>query len=223
MTSHGEKFREVRDSAQFAEIFIVSRETLDRLELYDSLIRKWQPTINLVAPRTLEAVWHRHFADSAQLIEFIPETAKTLVDLGSGGGFPGLVLAIMLAPAGKVRCRLIEADQRKAAFLREVVRQTAITVDITVSRIENPETQAMVGGADVVTARALAPMGRLLALAQPYFGSHSTGIFLKGRDTERELKEAASDWCFESSASESVTGGGGQVVVVRRLKSRTEG
>lgn len=219
----GSEIGEIRGPDDFAAAFKVSRETLDRLKTYETLLRQWQPVVNLVATGTLDGVWHRHFADSAQLSPLVPENAQKLVDLGSGAGFPGLVLAILLAETGVARCSLVEADQRKAAFLREVVRRTGIAVDIIVSRIENTETQAIVGTADVVVARALAPMGRLLSLAKSYYGPETVGIFLKGRDLQRELDEALRVWSFEAQLSESWTGGGGQIAVIRRLMAKTEG
>lgn len=171
----------------FQAAFRVSRETIDRLRLYAGLLERWQKAVNLVAPSTLGQVWHRHFADSAQLARLVPPQAKSLVDLGSGAGFPGLVMALILAETRPVKTWLIEADQRKAAFLADVKRQTGIAVDILSTRIESPETQAKVGQVDVVTARALAPLDRLLALARPYFGAHTLGLFLKGREVASEL------------------------------------
>ena len=123
----------------FADFFVVSRETVDRLAIYERLLRQWQKAVNLVAPSTLGEIWHRHFADSAQLAALVPPTAKNLADLGSGAGFPGLVLAIMLADRAGFRVRLIESGQRKAAFLAEVSRQVGVPVDILPTRIESDE------------------------------------------------------------------------------------
>jgi 16S rRNA (guanine527-N7)-methyltransferase len=214
---------EIRSAEDFGRAFEVSRETLEKLEVYDLAIRKWQLAVNLVAPATLGQLWHRHFADSAQLVRFVPENARRLVDLGSGGGFPGLVLAILLAEAGLVQVVLVESDQRKAAFLREVARQTGVAVDIIVSRIENTETQSIVGTADVVTARALAPLGRLFSLSKAYFGPGTVGLFLKGREVEQELAEARREWDFDAQLADSLTGGGGKIAVVRHLGAKTEG
>ncbi len=213
----------IKDSIDFAAAFEVSRETLDKLKVYESLLLQWQQAINLVAPASLEYRWQRHFADSAQLLAILPENTRRLVDLGSGAGFPGLVLAILAAEGGRIETTLIEADQRKAAFLREVARKAGIAVDIVVSRIENTETQAMVAPADVVTARALAPLNRLFALAKPYMYPHSVGVFLKGRGARQELDEARKCWVFEADLIESQTGGSGSVVVVRCLAAKTEG
>jgi 16S rRNA (guanine527-N7)-methyltransferase len=205
----------------FADFFGVSRETADRLVVYEGLLRQWQNAVNLVAPRTLGDVWHRHFADSAQLAALVPPTAKSLVDLGSGGGFPGLVLAIMLADRPGFRVRLIESGQRKAAFLAEVSRRVGVPVDILSTRIESDETHASVGRADVVTARALARLDRLLGLAAPLFGPETVGLFLKGREAADEIGEARGAWQFDAELVASVTEATGSVVVIRRLAAQT--
>jgi 16S rRNA (guanine527-N7)-methyltransferase len=204
----------------FAAAFGVSRETVDRLVVYETLLRQWQRAVNLVAPSTLAEVWHRHFADSAQLAALVPPAAKSLADLGSGAGFPGLVLAIMLAERPHFRVRLIESDQRKAAFLREATRRSGAPVDILPTRIECDETQASVGRVDVVTARALAPISRLLGLAVPLFGPETVGLFLKGRGAEREIEEARAGWRFEVRLVASVTEASGRVVVIRHLRRK---
>ncbi|HXF52903.1 MAG TPA: 16S rRNA (guanine(527)-N(7))-methyltransferase RsmG [Hyphomicrobiaceae bacterium] len=204
----------------FSAAFGVSRETVHRLACYEALLRRWQRAVNLVAPSTLTEIWHRHFADSAQLAPLIPVSVKNLVDLGSGGGFPGLVLAIMLADRPNLRVRLIESDQRKAAFLRDVSRHTGVPVDIVPSRIECEETQASVGSADVVTARALAPLDRLLELAAALFGSETVGLFLKGRAAAREVSDARIRWRFDAELVGSVTEASGSVVVIRQLRRK---
>lgn len=207
----------------FARQFDVSRETLDRLKLYADLLTTWQKTINLVAPATLPDLWQRHMADSAQLVAHIPADAHSLIDLGSGGGFPGLVLAIMFADRPGFRATLVESDQRKAAFLREVARQSAIAVDILSTRIEAPETHAKVRGIDVVTARALAPLDRLLGWSVPYHRSDTIGLFLKGRDAEAEVETASVRWSFEVALRPSLTEPDARIVIVRRLKAKGEG
>ncbi|HRO50259.1 MAG TPA: 16S rRNA (guanine(527)-N(7))-methyltransferase RsmG, partial [Hyphomicrobium sp.] len=147
----------IRSAEAFREVFGVSRETADRLAVYEGLLRTWQRTINLVSPATLEDAWHRHFADSAQLLNFSPLDAKNWLDLGSGAGFPGLVLAILLAErAPEAHMTLVESDSRKAAFLREVARKTGVAVEIRVERSENTATQAKSQIRDAITARALA-------------------------------------------------------------------
>ena len=221
---------EVVTSDDFAAQFLVSRETLGRLNLYESLLRRWQPAVNLVAPATLDYIWHRHFADSAQLLALVPDSARTLVDLGSGAGFPGLVLAIMLAdklPAGGAgngltRVILVESDTRKAAFLREVARQTGVAVDILSTRIENSETQSRIGVVDVVSARALAPLDRLLGLASPLFGAETVGVFPKGREAQAEIEAARAAWSFDATLVSSVTDAHASIVVIRNLGGKVE-
>jgi len=207
----------------FQAKFGISNEVREKLEIYEALLKRWQKTINLVAPSTLDEIWHRHFADSAQLWPLRPPAAKTWLDLGSGAGFPGLVLAILGSEASQTRHILVESDNRKAAFLREVARQTAVPVDILCMRIENPETHAKVGVADCVTARALAPLSRLVEIAAPYFASSTVGMFLKGRDSAAEIKTAAQDWHFAFELIPSVTEEDGRVVLLKALKPRTEG
>jgi 16S rRNA (guanine527-N7)-methyltransferase len=206
----------------FARSFAVSRETLDKFETYADLLKHWQKTINLVAPSTLGDIWHRHFADCAQLMRHAPEGSKIWLDLGSGAGFPGLVLAILGAEKGGSRHILVESDSRKAAFLREVARVTSTPVDILCTRIESQETQAKVISASCVTARALAPMPRLAGLVAPYFASGTLGLFLKGREVAAELEEAGRTWDFACDLRPSVTEPEGRVVLLSALK-RKEG
>jgi 16S rRNA (guanine527-N7)-methyltransferase len=215
----------IKTAEDFAGYFSVSRETLDRLAVYATLLRQWQKTINLVAPSTLDDIWGRHFADSAQLLALAPAAAKQWVDLGSGAGFPGLVLAIMLAGrdgAGAAHVSLIESDSRKAAFLREVARTVGVPVDILCERIEKSATQAKVESIDVVTARALAPLPRLLELSAPYFSSATVGLFLKGQDVQAEVEAAHHVWDFTADLAPSVTDRNGRIVVVRGLTANTE-
>ncbi len=203
--------------SDFAHVFGVSRETVDRLRTYADLLKRWQKAVNLVAPSTLSEIWDRHFADSAQLATLIPDGTKRHVDLGSGGGFPGLVLAIMLADRGGVSTVLVESDQRKCAFLREVARNTGIAVEIVAQRIETPATSAKVGAVDVVTARALAPLNDLFALSAPLWTESTLGLFLKGRSVDQEILDARQHWQFEHRLIPSMTQAGAAVVEVRNL------
>jgi 16S rRNA (guanine527-N7)-methyltransferase len=207
----------------FAEAFDVSRETLDRLATYEALLKHWQKTINLVAPSTLGEIWHRHFADSAQLLRLAPPGATFWVDMGSGAGFPGLVIAILLAGRGDpFRMVLIESDSRKAAFLGEVARKTGVAVEILVERIEKTATQNKFGPIDVVTARALAPLPRLLELVAPIFSPRSLGLFLKGKDAAAEVEQARARWSFDCRLVPSLTDGAGRVVVIENLYALKE-
>ena len=171
---------------QFAGQADVSRETLARLKRYAEMLEKWNRRINLVGRGTIEDLWRRHMLDSAQLLPLIPPDAGSLADLGSGAGFPGLVLAI----CGVKNVHLIEADRKKCAFLREVARETDTPVTIHNKRIEEIESFQ----ADIVTSRALAPLPKLLDMAAPFTKKHSILLFLKGRSADGELTEAAKEW-----------------------------
>lgn len=212
----------IANPESFQTAFGISRETRDRLVIYADLLRRWQKTINLVAPSTLGDVWHRHFADSAQLWQYAPTDARTWLDIGSGAGFPGLVLAIMGAETGATRHILVESDNRKVAFLREVARESGIAVDILCMRIENLETRAKVKSVDCVTARALAPLPRLVEIAAPYFAPATLGLFLKGREVAAEVEEAARNWQFAYELKPSVTDADARVVLLKALKPKRE-
>lgn len=168
-----------------------------KLECYRILIIKWQGTINLVGARSLSDIWRRHFLDSAQLIDQIPDAAHRVVDLGSGGGFPGLVLAILGAP----EVVLIESDARKASFLREAARLIDAPATILTGRIE----QITPLKADVVTARACAPLKKLIDYAERHRSPGGFGLFLKGKRVDEELTEARKHWNmrFEKFSSRS--------------------
>ena len=225
------EIRQIATPGDFAAVFDVSRETIEWLEVYAALLRQWQKAVNLVAPSTLDAVWHRHFADSAQIVRLAPRSAHSWVDLGSGAGFPGLVVAILLAGAPSPRLRgegvaprvtLIESDSRKCAFLREVARKTGVTVEILSARIELPATQAKLDSPEVVSARALAPLDRLLGLAAPLFTPATVGVFLKGRDAATEVEIAAKAWTFAVEMVPSITEATGRVVVIRDLQPKSK-
>jgi 16S rRNA (guanine527-N7)-methyltransferase len=178
----------------------VSRETADQLQALVETLARWQRTINLVGRTTLDDVWVRHILDSAQLKVLIPDEAKSLADLGSGGGFPGLVVAALRSD---LPVTLIEADARKAAFLGEAARRMGLAMPpkIVVDRIEVAEPAK----ADVVTARALAPMGQLLAWASSHKTDTAICLFHKGKGWQAELNEAMKDWDIASRPFSSVT------------------
>ncbi len=217
---------EIKNKEPFQEYFKVSRETLERLVVFESILKKWQGTINLVSPGSLDNVWHRHFADSAQVLSLAPEDARNWVDLGSGAGFPGLVLAILRAGRGlesdQVAHVLIESDQRKAAFMREVARQTGVTVDIIVERIELSSTHDRISSVDIITARALAPMSRLIGLSADLFAKGGLGLFLKGRGVGDEVAFAKSEWRFDFRLVPSVTDPEGRIVVVENVETKAK-
>jgi 16S rRNA (guanine527-N7)-methyltransferase len=218
---------EITGPERFQEYFGISRETLELLKVYEETLRCWQKTINLVAPSTLDHIWERHFADSAQLLRLAPPEVKSWVDLGSGAGFPGMVIAILLAenrPSGAPPVvRLIESDARKAAFLGEIARRTAVAVDIVHGRIELSSTQANFEPVEVVTARALAPLARLFALSCRFFGSDTLGLFPKGREVEREIETARKDWNFDVRLEQSLTDTEGRIAVVEHLAAKSKG
>jgi len=164
----------------------VSRETLERLQIYSETLIKWNKKVNLVSRSTVDELWHRHFLDSAQLYPLFPRNSKVLLDLGSGAGFPGMVLAIM----GASEVHLVESDRRKVEFLREVARLTNVAVHIYNARIEALEPFPV----DIVTARALAPLSDLLSWSAPFLGAESQCFFLKGRNVEDELTTTHNIW-----------------------------
>ena len=194
----------------------VSRETWARLEALTELLVKWQKTINLVSPSTLPQVWTRHVADSLQVAELVPAGAKTVVDLGSGGGFPGLVIA---AARPDTYVHLIESDQRKAAFLREAARAMRVPVSVHNQRIESA-LDSWPHGADAVTARALAPLKELLGLAAPLLKAGTVGIFAKGREINEELAQAEAVWNLNHEMIPSRTEDGARLLVVSALTPR---
>jgi len=169
----------------FADSADVGPAILDRFRIYADLLVKWQRAINLVGPSTLADPWRRHFLDSAQLMPLIPPGSRTLVDCGSGAGFPGMVLALLGIP----EVHLIESDHRKAAFLANVSRETGTPVTVHATRVEKVDPFI----ADVVTARALAPLDRLLGMVRPFVGSRTISLFPKGQDVVSELTAATKD------------------------------
>jgi len=181
----------------------VSRETLERLEIYAALVAKWNPKINLVSRKSLEDLWSRHFVDSAQVFGLAgPNPHGLWADLGSGGGFPGAVIAILAAGAGAgLRVTLIESDQRKAAFLRTVSRETAVPFEVRAERIETLPPL----GADILSARALAPLTDLLGFAERHLGSGGFALFPKGETHAQELHEAQNRWRFTCETATSCT------------------
>jgi 16S rRNA (guanine527-N7)-methyltransferase len=218
----------ISGSIAFATAFGASARSIERLTVYAATLELWQKRINLVAPSTIADVWHRHFADSAQILSLAPPSFKIWADLGSGAGFPGLVVAILLAERpDPPRVVLIESDQRKAAFLGEVVRRTdlasAISVDILCMRIESEATRGMLATADVVSARALAPLDKLIELASPLLTSSGCGLFLKGRGVEAELAAAKRVFEFSYELVPSRTEPEAGIVVMRGPAVRAEG
>lgn len=173
---------------QFAADQHVSRETMTRLEVYLAALQKWNKAINLVGKSSLEDPWRRHFLDSAQLLDLIPENSKSVLDVGSGAGFPGLVLAIV--SEGRFKVHLCESDGRKATFLKEVARLTGTEVAVKSERIEELEAFPV----DIITARALAPIVTILDWCENFIGEETQLLLLKGTQTHNELTEAEKTW-----------------------------
>jgi 16S rRNA (guanine527-N7)-methyltransferase len=197
------------DAAGFAALTGVSRETLGRLAAYASTLVEWSTRINLVSRATLDDLWRRHFLDSAQLAPLVPTSTESLIDLGSGAGFPGLVLAILGVPG----VELVEADSRKSAFLREAARIAKAAVTIHNRRIA----AVLPRPVDVITARACAPLDRLLDLAAPFIGPQTTCLFLKGARAEEELTAVGKAWTMAVSRLPSRADPAGTVLVLQQV------
>ena len=204
-----------KDRARALTLVPVSHETESRLDLFVNLFLRWQKAVQLVAPSTLPTLWTRHIADSLQLAALAPD-AHVWADLGSGGGFPGLIVAIALAGRPGAMVHLIESDTRKAAFLREAARITGAPATVHNERIESAAER--IGTVEVVTARALAPMEKQLSLAYPLLSAGAHGIFLKGQDVDSELTEAAKSWSIDASIQPSLTDPRGRIVLVNRAQ-----
>jgi 16S rRNA (guanine527-N7)-methyltransferase len=206
------------DKIEALRLTPVSRETEARLDRYLDLLRQWQTKTNLVAPSTLPHLWTRHVADSLQLLRLAP-SAKVWVDLGSGGGFPGVVLACALAETPGARVHLVERNSKKAAFLREALRITSAPGIVHASGIEDI-VDRIEGPIDCVTARALAPLHQLIGLAQPLVGKGAKALFPKGQDIESELTEATKYWNIRPLLHSSLTGGQSWIVELDQIERR---
>jgi 16S rRNA (guanine527-N7)-methyltransferase len=198
---------------EFAARTGVSRETLSRLKTYADLLADWNARHNLVAKSTQPDLWHRHLWDSAQLAPLIPETARSLADLGSGAGFPGLVLAAMRP---ELKVTLHEATTKKCAFLQAAADRMGLKVETRNARLEGLPPQAF----DAVTARALAPLPQLLDYAHRFTGPNTVCLFLKGQNVGSELTEASKYWNMKASQVPSQTDPSAAIVMVRELGPR---
>lgn len=193
----------------------VSRETFERLETYSALLTKWNPKINLVSKSTIEDIWTRHILDSSQVFDMAPAEANSWVDIGTGGGFPGLVVAILskeLTPDRVVT--LVESDQRKCAFLRTVARETGCAVTVLADRVEKLVGQK----ADVLSARALASLDVLLGFADLHLSSGGICLFPKGLTWEKEVAQAQAAWNFKVEAIRSETNEEAVVLRISEIK-----
>ena len=198
------------DRAAFLAANDVSRETLGRLDRIVGTLDDWRGRSNLIGPREWPVIWTRHVADCYQLLGLIPETAK-VVDLGSGAGFPGLIVAAA-RPAGHVT--MVESVGKKCAFLRAAIDAAGLAASVRQERVESVEPMP----ADFVTARAFAPLPKLLDYAAPWLKRGATGLFLKGERWKEELTEARQTWNFAHEAIPSRVGGSGTILIVRELE-----
>ncbi|HET7336017.1 MAG TPA: 16S rRNA (guanine(527)-N(7))-methyltransferase RsmG [Rhizomicrobium sp.] len=198
---------------EFAAATNVSRETLARLKTYAGLLEEWNARHNLVSRGSLADMWRRHFWDSAQLAPLIPETATSLADLGSGAGFPGLVLAVMLRERPGFKAVLYEATSKKCNFLREVAQRIDAPVEVRNVRMEDAPQESY----DVVSARACAPLTRLLGYAQGFQGPDTVSLLLKGQSVEAELTEAHKSWKMALQRHVSQTDPSGTILEIREL------
>ncbi len=190
------------NSDEFAERANVSRETIEKLSVYAELLRKWTPSINLVAKSTLENLWHRHFLDSAQVLDLAGLESGHWVDIGTGGGFPGLVVAVISAEKHpKTQFTFVESDARKSEFLRTVIRNLSLGASVVTKRIEDAECL----NADILSARALASLSVLAGYAERHLKPTGRAIFMKGASFRRELDEALEVWDFQSEEYASIT------------------
>lgn len=195
----------------------VSRETFERLVEYEGIFLKWADRINLAAPSTHPDVWRRHILDSAQLASLAPD-AKTWLDLGSGGGFPGAVMAIILQDRAEARIDLVESNRKKAAFLQTALGRYKDNVRVHARRIE--DVYEVVRQPEIVTARALAPLPMLLNLTSPWLTAGATGLFHKGRDYRAEVKESRDAWNLDLVEHESRIDPESVVLEIRNLRPR---
>jgi 16S rRNA (guanine527-N7)-methyltransferase len=211
------------DRARALELTPVSRETIERLDRFVATLLAWQPRVNLISRSSEASLWTRHVADSLQLLPLAPE-ARVWADLGTGGGFPGVVIACALADIPGAEVHLVESNGKKAAFLREAANVTGAPITVHQMRIEE-FVEKTVQTFDAVTARALAPLPQLLPMAYPLLKEGALGLFPKGQDVGSELTEAAKCWRVQAGSVQSKTDVRGQIVVVRGLapKPREKG
>ncbi len=192
----------------------VSRETIERLGVYVHLVEKWNPAINLVSKVSINDIWRRHVADSVQVFR-AASRAESWVDLGSGGGFPGLVVALVAVDEMPgLHVTLIESDQRKCAFLRTVLREIGANATVLSERVESAPAQ----DADILSARALADLPALLGYAQRHLRKDGIGLFPKGVTWKKELAEARKRWQFDTDPVTSITGAGAVVLRIRNIE-----
>ncbi len=199
----------------FLKFVNVSYETIHRLSLYEEMIISWNQKFNLVSENTISQIWTRHFLDSAQIMKYIPKSAQSLADMGSGAGFPGIVLALLAKEAGReLKVFLIESTKKKARFLKAVAEELKIKVTVREERIEDIKDLK----ADVITARALTALPELLKYANCLKKKETVFLFLKGARYAEELTEASKYWKFAIDIHPSLTDDSGRVLVMKNLE-----
>jgi len=192
----------------------VSRETIERLNILADLLTKWNSKINLVSPSTIEDLWDRHILDSAQLFSLAPNNGGKWLDIGSGGGFPGLVLAILNAEQNMPwNITMMESDVRKCTFLRTVLRETDVPATVITKRIEKADPEQ----ADVISARALADLSLLFEFSDRHLKPQGTALFPKGINWKKEVQAAEKTWSFEADAIKSGTQEGAVILKIRDI------
>lgn len=180
----------------------VSRETFDRLKQFQALVEKWTPKINLIAKASVPEIWERHIVDSVQVWAFAPQNWSCWADFGSGGGFPAILMAIIATEKRPdARFVLVESDQRKSAFLRTAIRELGLNAKVISDRIEAVEPLA----ADIISARALASLEKLLEFSELHRNSNTVCLFQKGKTVDQEIIEAQKNWRFDYSLHPSIT------------------
>lgn len=201
----------------FMEKYNVSRETFESLKRYQSLLIEWQAKFNLVSQSSLDDAWNRHFLDSVQLFQYVPETAKTLVDFGSGAGFPGMVLAIIAKEKTPyLKVTLVESVKKKTLYLKEVAEKTETQVAIVNERIENLSPQKV----EVITSRAMTSLAELLGYAFPFCKKETICIFPKGKKYAEELAEAHKKWLFKCSIEPSEQSEEGRILIIKNIQKK---
>ena len=198
---------------KFQNLPNVSRETFSDFQAWEHLLRKWNARINLVSENALEDFWGRHALDSWQLWDHVPDNTESLLDLGSGAGFPGLALAIGCKGRGRGKVTLVESAGKKANFLQTIIRELDLPAKVWAGRAEKlPPTVY-----DVISARAFAPLPRLYTYAHPFWGTDTLGLFLKGENVQAELTDAQKTWISETATVPSQTETGGVILKIKGL------
>lgn len=193
----------------------VSRETMERLQHFEQLLKKWNKSINLVSASTIDDIWNRHILDSAQIVRLAPETTASWVDLGSGGGLPGIVVATILSETSpSTEVTLIEADIRKSTFLRSAIRELGLATKVISERIE----EARPMSAKIVSARALAPLRPLLGYVERHISSDGIALLQKGQNAAAEIQDAQTDWIFDCTSHTSITNNSASILEIKGLK-----